>query len=202
MKNDLDQKSSSYILKKNKFNKLDIENFNILQKYSTLNDIIFDLITNEIYFYEELYEDVYKNFSPYKCLYPFKFEIFKKADENREISSKNADCIENAFFECESTLPDDSFFIEYNDIFSNFVSMRDILNDEHRIIDCWTALREPIKILWYTFAKGLRVKNKDEIYDTHHELWELEFKNCTKIFNLAIMGLEDLVYDNKDNYSI
>ncbi|MCL2115199.1 MAG: hypothetical protein FWH29_03140 [Methanobrevibacter sp.] len=168
------------------YNSLKNHDFNIIIKYPEIENIVKGLINNRDYFYEKLHKEVYLKYAPYDCMYPFKFEIFDIADKKRSIDYFNTDKFINSFFKCESKLPSNSYFNDFSDIFSNFLANLDLLNDENLLKKCWSVLRDPIKFLWLTFTKEVRVKHKDKFYDYKEKEWDLIFKNKTNTLKLSI----------------
>ncbi|KZX17178.1 hypothetical protein [Methanobrevibacter filiformis] len=162
---------------------------NIVLKYPEIEDIVDNLIKNKNFFYNELPIEIYKKFAPYNFQYPFKFKIFDIVDKKRNI--ENSDDFINDFFQCESQLPNDSYFNEYSNIFSDFLTKLDLINEEHQMGKNWLLLRNPIKELWFTFAKGLRVKQKDEFYNYNTKIWDLQFKESLKMMESYVDIMED-----------
>ncbi|MDR3223139.1 MAG: hypothetical protein LBT66_05345 [Methanobrevibacter sp.] len=173
----------------------DENNFNIIKEYlPDLDKIITNLLEDKNYFYNQLHKDIYKKYAPFKCMYTFKFELFDTAEKCREIKNKN--WLINTFYECESQLPFDSYFNEYSDIFSIFITKLSLINEENNLSNNWSILREPIKRLWYTFAKGLRVQCKDSFYDNMGKQWDLEFNENIKILRSCIDNAEEEIKNN------
>ncbi|MDR0913543.1 MAG: hypothetical protein LBM96_13250, partial [Methanobrevibacter sp.] len=94
---------------------------------------------------------------------------------------------------CEATLPVNRYFNEYSNIFSDFITKLDLMNEENQLEKNWSILRTPIQELWYTFAYGLRVKHKDNFYTINEKPWDLAFKNKIKEINSYISQAEDKI---------
>jgi hypothetical protein len=153
---------------------------NIFLTFPELESIIDNLISNKKFFFYELPKEIYKKYAPYECLYDFKFKIYDTADKKRSLDNVDIDEYIDTFFDCEADLPWDEYFIDFSDIFSNFTSKIALINDENMFTKKWPILREPIKKLWHTFAKGLRVKVMDDYYKDKIINWDLEFKESVK----------------------
>ncbi|MDR3291767.1 MAG: hypothetical protein LBT10_06435 [Methanobrevibacter sp.] len=176
------------------------EEFKVIYEYfSELEEIVENLLKNQNYFYKQLHKDIYKYYAPSKCMYSFKFEIFDIADKYRLIEDNKGDSLIDTFFKCESKLPFDSYFTEFSDIFSNFTTKLDLINEENGLSKHWDILREPIKKLWCTFAEGLRVQFKDKVYENMNEQWDLEFNKSIGILNSYIAKAEELIIGDYSN---
>jgi predicted transposase YbfD/YdcC len=160
--------------------------FDILTKYPELEKIVKNLIKNKDYFYEKLHKEIYLKYAPYDCMYSFKFAIYDIADKKRSIENSDVDEFINSFYKCESKLPSSSYFNDYCDVFSNIVTKLDLLNDENLLKKSWNVLRDPIKIAWLTFTKGVRVKHRDKFYDSKEKEWDLMFQDDLKILKFSI----------------
>jgi hypothetical protein len=175
---------SSFQLSDNILDNLENSNESYLSNIPTEVDKTIDkLIENSNYFYNDLHRDIYWHHATYKCLYPFKFNIFDIADKKEFITDADADSLVNTFFEIESTLPFDAYFNNFSDIFSSFTTQIDSLNQEQELTKQWDILKNPITNLWCTFAKGLRVRNRDKTYNSKEEIWDNEFKRSEKSLN-------------------
>jgi len=152
----------------------------IFSLYPELETIIDNLISNKKFFFNELPKRIYKKYAPYDCMYDFKFKIYDIADKKRNLENINTDEYVDTFFDCEGNLPWDKYFLDFSDIFSSFTTKIDLLNDENQLSTNWSILREIIKKLWYSFAKGLRVKIMDDYYKDKTRRWDIEFKESIK----------------------
>ncbi|MDR1722238.1 MAG: hypothetical protein LBR24_04230 [Methanobrevibacter sp.] len=152
----------------------------IFSLYPELETIIDNLISNKKFFFNELPKRIYKKYAPYDCVYDFKFTLYDTADKKRSLENINTDEYVNTFFFCEGNLPWDKYFLDFSDIFSSFTTKIAILNNENKLSTNWPILREIIKKLWYSFAKGLRVKVMDDYYKDKTRRWDIEFKESIK----------------------
>ena len=164
---------NSAFLNDKSYNRFNVEN-NIVSSYSEI-----EVFTNQILSesFHDLDKVIYKEYAPYSCMYSFKYEIFNKANTIRSSNYFDVDNYIDIFYDCESQLPCESYFNEFNDLFSKFSTNLDIINDENNFNNFWNFLRDPIIELWKTFARGLRVNFKDDFYNYKVNLWDMKYKN-------------------------
>ena len=72
-------------------------------------------------------------------MYPFKFEIFDIASKYRLLSQINCDDYVKALFECEAKLPCDSYYNQFNVLFSELLTNIDLVNDENNLESYWNV---------------------------------------------------------------
>lgn len=175
------------------------EDFNeILDIFPNLNKIANNIIKDKDSFYKNLIELVYKEYAPYKILYPFRYNIYKIADDYESLQSLDTDNYINQFYDCESLLPEEDYFLKFSDIYSQFATNLDLINDNDNLIDNWQILRKPIINLWETFTSGVRVNHKDKYYNNNVFEWNNEFN--LRIDNLALVVDKTEHYINHKNF--
>ncbi|MBQ9026697.1 MAG: hypothetical protein IJ104_10070 [Methanobrevibacter sp.] len=84
--------------------------------------------------------------------------------------------------------------MEFSRIFTGFTVELNILNDEHLIEHYWETIKNPIRNLWFTFAKGLRIQCHDFYYDNHCKNWKIHFNN-------SMDELDNQLFDFIDKFS-
>ena len=149
-----------------------------------------DLITKKIIkdreaFYNDLIPSIYKNYAPYPIMYPFRYNIFKIADDYSVLQDFDVDNYINEFYKCEVQLPDDNFFTDFSDIYSQLSTNLDMINDNNNLLRYWSFLRNVIIQLWKTFTSGVRVKYKDDYYNIKEHEWCSEFNK--RVDNLSLI---------------
>lgn len=194
-----EQRGNSIILKNLYLD--EFSNNNIISNYPEIEPITQNILNNRDAFYAVLEKDIYKKYAPFDIMYPFKFDIYDIADNMRSTNSFNTDSYVKTLFKCESKLPCDKYYNEYSDLFSQFLTNIDFINEENNIENYWKALRFPIQELWKTFTKGVRVQYKDDTYIPDEKLWDLKFKNSLNELNIIINKTNEyLNNDFKDTY--
>lgn len=183
--------SDQIILKEeclNEFNDL-----HFISKYPEIELITKNLLNGQK-FYKNIKKDIYTEYAPFDIMYPFKFKVFDIAHNLRSAEQfDNEEFIKN-IFRCESKLPCNSYYTEYNNIFSKFITNLDYIYAENRFSSCWNFLRDPIKELWKTFTKGVRVENKDDYYDYKEPSWKREYLVSLKNLSIIIDETNKLVH--------
>ena len=199
IKNKCNQHGNSLILKDSYL--YEFENNEIVLNYPQLETITHTILKDKNAFYTVLERDIYKQYAPFDIMYPFKFDIYDIANNMRSPTQFNTKEYVKTIFSCEAKLPCDSYYDEYNDLFSKFSTNIDFINEENNLENCWMALRYPIQELWKTFTKGVRVQYKDDFYKSNEKMWDLKFKNSLKELNIIISTTDKYVnHDSKDKY--
>ena len=189
--NHCNSKYNSFILKEGND---DFENNDLLSSYPVIKKITNNILNNKTEFYNNLIESIYMDYAPYPLMHSFKYVIYKSADENRTSQNFDVEKYISTFYECETQLPEDEYFNDFSDIYSQLLTNLDLINDEGMFDDCWLFLRDPIKELWETFASGLRVIFKDNYYDYKEYIWHKEFRD--KVNTLSILVNKTEQYTN------
>ena len=165
----------------------------ISNEFPEVEKITQKLISKGNYLYYDLNEDIFKQFAPFDMLHEFKYKIFNPTDNN--VFSGDGDNYVKSFKNCMVDLYLNHFNNEYNDLFSNFETQIDLLNDENLIEEYRDALRGPIRNLWFTFAQGLRIQAHDEYYTAQCNNWMVIFQNHINQLNLII---SQFIYETDD----
>lgn len=199
IKNKCNQHGNSMILKDNHLD--EFENNSIVSDYPKIETITHKILKDRNAFYTTLERDIYKQYAPFDVMYPFKFDVYDVANSMRSSTQFNTDKYVKSIFTCEAKLPCDSYYNEYNDLFSKFSTNIDFINEENNIENCWMALRYPIHELWKTFTKGVRVQYKDDIYQSNEKMWDLKFRHSLNELSIIINKTDEYLHlDSKDEY--
>ena len=172
----------------------DFESNEFRSKYPEIKSITHKLLRDELKFYKNIRKDIYREYAPFDIMYPFKFNIFDIADNFRSANQFNSEEFIKNLFECEAKLPCESYYTKYNNLFSKFVTNMDFINEEHNFNACWDFLRDPIKDLWRTFVKGVRVEFKDSYYNYKESTWNREYINSLNELSITIKETKNLVH--------
>lgn len=177
----------------------DFESNEFISKYPEIEPITTTLLKNDQKFYKNIKKDIYKEYAPFTIMYPFKFDIFDIADTLRSGEQFNSDKFIKNIFKCEAKLPCEDYYTRYNNLFSKFVTNLDFINEENNFNACWEFLRDPIKDLWRTFVKGVRVEFKDDYYTYKESSWNREYINSLDELSITINETNNLVHLNNNN---
>ena len=173
----------------NEFNDVDF-----ISKYPEIEPITKNLLRNCHKFYKNIKRDIYKDYAPFDIMYTFKFNVFDIAHNLKSAEQFDNDKFIKNMFSCEAKLPCDSFFVEYNNLFSKFITNLDYIYDEDNFCTYWNFLRNPIKELWKTFVKGVRVENKDDYYNYKLPSWNRDYLSNLKELSITISETKNLVH--------
>ena len=182
---------NSYILNHEYAN---LNNNDLIVKFSEIEDITDKILKNENEFYNEA---ICKNYAPYKCMYKFKYAIFDIADKFRNTCNFDIDGYIDTFYDCEARLPIDDYFNDFAEIYSQFSTNLEMINREGNFNENWQELRYLICELWKTFVKGVRVNSKDYYYDFKTASLDFEFKNKLKFLSILVNDTEKLTSINR-----
>jgi len=141
---------------------------------------------------------IYRDYAPYEFMPRYKVDFFVSFKGYRashpegqytlnqflnESATPDLDRLEDALYDCEAVLAEESLFEKFNDEFTTYVSGAgkafDIARrDEagaHPIIEATYASAGD---LWYTFARGVRIPDRghDEYYNGRLGQWEREYR--------------------------
>ena len=191
IKSKCDVRYNSVILK-DKYMK-EFNNKEFISKYHEIEDIAYNILKDRTSFYSSLEKDIYKDYAPLSIMYSFKFDIYDIANNYRTIDSFNSDEYVKTVCMCEGKLPNDNYYDKFNDLFSDFITNLDLINEEHNLHNCWLNLRFTIIELWKTFTDGVRVQFHDEAYDEFDEIWDLKFQNSLKELSVLINKTERFI---------
>ena len=184
------------ILKKQHY---DFKDSELLDNFSEIVKISKEIINNRNLF-DNIVKHVYDRYAPYRVMLPFKFKIYRTANDNRFSQNFDVDEYVNTFYECESQLPDDKYFVNFAEIYSQLCINLDLINDNGTFDENWRFLRNLITELWTTFAKGLRVKSKDNYYNYEIDVWNQKFEDNLRILSQFVDKTEILTnYNTQSN---
>ena len=141
----------------------------ITNKFSEIEAINYTIIYKRNYIYSNLAEDIYKDYAPCKFIYPYKYKVFNLS-ESEKLAIDGEEFLK-LVKHCDSLLPWDDFELKYDIIFSNFVSAIDFFNDNDLIANYWSDIKQALRNLWFTYAKGMRIQKHDFYYDDKKQLW-------------------------------
>ena len=179
-----DLRGNSIILKDSFLN--EFENNKLISVYPEIKTITHNILKDREAFYNALEKDIYKEYAPFDIMYPFKFHIYDISTEMRSTNSFSTDLYVETLFKCEAKLPYDIYYNKYNDLFSEFLTNIDSINEENNLDKYWGELRFPIQELWKTFTKGVRVQYKDDAYKSEENVWDLKFRNSLNELEIIV----------------
>jgi hypothetical protein len=135
---------------------------------------------------------VYKEYAPYEFMYPYKFiflENIKKYGKVSTDESENSDLMDDAVdlcYDCESKLPGEKYFLEYEDLFSKFARTLDKINRNDIGKDYFIEIFTSTNKIWETFAYGLRTQHHHNYYENSVSQWDAQFKSEIDNLNYVI----------------
>lgn len=176
------------------------ENFPLIfEFYPEVNDILEDLIKNRNRFYN-LDKEVYLDYAPYPFMYPYKFKIFNPYKSNETFDPSVFEKMIPIYFECESKLPEDEYFADYGEIYSNFVGVIDRLVTKDIIEDNFPLVRTNSINIWSTFAQGLGYKFHDSFYTYKLQIWQLKYTEQMHGLNDSLKKFRAIPRECKSNH--
>jgi len=165
----------------------------ITKEFSEVEAINYTIVDKGKYIYSNLAEDIYKDYAPCKFIYHYKYKVFNLTDKEHFESDGNE--FLKLLKHCESQLQHKDFELNYSIIFTKLVMAIDFLNDEQLIADYWTGIKQHLRELWFSYAKGLRIKNHEDYYDNKNQLWGQIYKKSLDDCNYKV----DLILDKSLN---
>lgn len=188
---------NSILYKNDIFNDYNHNNL-LLSQFCEIEDISRNIINDKDFFYNRLDKEIYRQYAPYKFMYSYKYGIYDVV-KCMDVVDFDVDSFMDKLYDCESELPIPEFFNEFKSYYSNLTSNLALINLAGNFNKYWVDLREPILLIWETFAKGVRVKFKDDFYNNKINQWELDFKKSLKDLKNSIDKTE-LLINSKDYY--
>jgi len=147
---------------------------------------------------KEIYDDApYKFMKTYKHDYLERIREFKyfieTGEENERFLNNYKEKLIERLYNCESLLPFDKTFSEFNQIFANmtgeiitFMSMDD--KKDLFLLDESLRVSEEA---WDCFAKGVRIEHHDLLYDKKVLFWKNDFSVLIKRFTKTVALLNE-----------
>lgn len=171
----------------------------ISNNYPEVNLILNGILNKDIC---EIDKEIYKDYAPYKFMYPYRFKIFECAKNNETVDFPDRENLVNLFIKCESKLPFDGYFFEFSNVFSKIVKSLILLEKSPNFNEFWPDLRKILQEAWLTFTDGLRVMYKDNFYNSLEKEWDLEYQ--TKLSNLKgmVKNFEEKIMHSDLNYTL
>lgn len=151
-------------------------NDSLISQFREIEDISCNIMSDDDFFYNHLDKEIYRQYAPYGFMYSYKYEIYDVAKGVVTVDF-DVDNFIDIMYHCEGNLPVDSYFNEFNSLYANLSLNLDLIYAAGNFNRYWYFLQKPIISIWETFAKGVRVKIKDNFYDDNVKLWDIEFKN-------------------------
>lgn len=196
IKKELRKNNTSFTLTEDIFSEIENkeeEVFYLINENKEAINILNKLTNNKKKFFK-LEEEIYKK-APYDFMYDYKFGIFSKFENLKECEELDLDEIIDKFYKCEASLPIEGYFDKYNDIFSNFVTELDYLN-QRDLFDTNNILMKNLPIdIWKKFCLGLRVKHHDSFYKSSVAGWDKEFKSKITFLERDVLKLLKIRYN-------
>ena len=150
-------------------------NDSLISQFGEIDDISCNIIDDEDFFYNHLDKEIYRQYAPYGFMYSYKYEIYDVA-KSGDVVDFDVDNFIDLMYHCEGNLPADGYFNEFNSLYANLSLNLDLIYAADNFNRYWNVLQKPIISIWETFAKGVRVKIKDNFYADNVKLWDIEFK--------------------------
>lgn len=198
--NVLERKNSLYFLDGKLFDLLSghpEKNFPLIfDFFPEVNEILEDLIKNKDRFYN-LDKEVYLDYAPYPFMYPYKFDIFNPYESNESFDASLFEKMFPIYFECESKLPEDDYFADYGDKYSNFVGIIDRLVTKDIIEDYFLHVRTNSLKIWCTFAQGLGYNFHDPFYTYKLQIWKMNYVEHMSSLNHSLKKLRAIPREYK-----
>jgi len=136
-------------------------------------------------------EEIYKDYAPYPFIPAFKIdfiETINKYTSNLTLGQIQLDTysdvsiLRDYIFECETELPTNPLFDQFNTLFSSFTTdalrvfnyLREVDNDAVLLNK---VLRMAEDYVWTTFAYGIRIIEHDSAYDINLKTWNEIYNN-------------------------
>ena len=147
----------------------------IIDEAPEIEDTVFDLISKGNYVFNDLSEDIYRQFAPLDMVHEFRYDIFNPT-ENCEFPIDGDEYVKS-FRKCQRKFIPIIYLQDFSLVFTKFTRQIDFLNDDGLIREKWPLLRRPIRNLWFAFARGLRCIEHDSYYDGNYDDWNQVFRN-------------------------
>lgn len=187
----------SLLYKDNVFRNYNQDN-SLISRYPAIENLSYEIMDDKNFFYNHLDKEIYREYAPYNFMYLYKYEIYDVA-KSVEVVNFDVDKYMDKLYRCEAKLPIPEYFNEFKSYYSNFTSKLGLINLAGNFNKYWDELREPIILIWESFAKGIRVKFQDEYYNSQIDQWESDFKDSLNELSLSINKMEFLI--NSKDYS-
>lgn len=158
---------------------------------------------------KEIYNDApYKFMKIYKHDYlerirEFKYFIETEEDNENFLNNYREKLIET-LYECESLLPFDKIFSEFNQIFANMtgeIIMVMSMDDKKDLFLLDESLRVSEEA-WDCFTKGVRIENHDPMYDKKVLSWKTDFLASVKRFTKIVALLNEELLEKYGTVSL
>lgn len=176
-------------------------NDSLISQFSEIEHISCNIIGDDDFFYNHLDKQIYRQYAPYGFMYSYKYEIYDVA-KSVDVVDFDVDNFIDLMYHCEGNLPADSYFNEFNSLYANLSLNLDLIYAAGNFNRYWDFLQKPIISIWETFAKGVRVKIKDNFYEDNVKLWDIEFKDSlndlSKLINETKTCIDFNDYDDED----
>lgn len=170
-------------------------------RFCEVEDKLNIILHNKDFFYNELDKDIYRNHAPYGFMLQYKYEIYDVAKNENSVNFDICELI-GILYHCEGNLPVDSYFNEFNSLYSILSINLDLIFSAGNFEKYWDFLRKPIMAIWETFAKGVRVKFRDDFYEIKLDEWYDKFNKSLIELSKLVNQTEALIdygdYDNED----
>ncbi len=115
-------------------------------------------------------------------------ELIEIEKDNKKFLDGYKERVVKSLYECESLLPFDDTFSEFNQVFANMVGEITTCLSLNKDTDLF-LLDECYKVsveAWDCFAKGVRLEHHDQFYDDKVQYWENDFSDSVKRFTKTV----------------
>ncbi|MFH1391209.1 MAG: hypothetical protein ABIH20_02755 [Candidatus Diapherotrites archaeon] len=182
--------------------------FSVAKK--VLNQII---IETDLFKLNNKVKEIYDN-APYKFMKNYKHDYLERIREFKyfiETGEENEKFLENykekltdSLYGCESLLPFDKTFSEFNQVFANMVGEITTFMSMNNGKDLF-LLDESLRVseeAWECFAKGLRLEHHDSFYDKKVPFWKKDFSDSVKRFTKTVALLNEELLEKYSEISL
>jgi len=158
-------------------------------------------------------KEIYVN-APYEFMPNYKMDYLERIREYRELVDLEKDNqkflkeykerLVACLYECESLLPLDETFSEFNQIFANMVGEITTFMSLNKDDDLF-LLDECLKVsleAWDCFAKGVRLEHHDSYYDDKVPAWKKDFSDSVKRFTKTVALLNEELLEKYSELSL
>jgi hypothetical protein len=162
-----------------KLPQINIPKRTILKEFPEIKDITENLLEKRDYFVNEIDKDIYRQYAPYKFMFPYKYKIYNVAKNCDKVDFDVEEFV-NQIYACEGNLAKEEYFYDFNTFFAKLSIYFELIRKAGNFEKYWDIIQKAIVLTWKTFAKGVRIHFKDSFYNSNVKLWDDEFKSSLK----------------------
>jgi hypothetical protein len=160
---------------------------------SDVYKIVSKLLKEEIFFHIE--EKVYRHYAPYEFMPLYKLDFLETIKDEKVLGLDKAIKIG---YKSESKMPAESYYLDYEDIFSEFLVSLDRLNSNEKGEFYFSEILKESINAWNVFAQGVRVKHYESCpqYENKKSTWDNLFNESLSIFSMEIERFSDIARES------